>query len=56
MKDKKYYQPSHISEWAVINFANERDIEQIMRGLVECCHSRGTLFPPITTQMPLTVS
>ena len=45
MKDKKYYQPGYISEWAVIDFANEREIEQIMRGLVECCHTRGAFLP-----------
>ena len=46
MRDKKYYQPGYISEWAVINFTTERDIERIMKGLVECCHTRGTFPTP----------
>ena len=41
MKDKKYYQPGYISEWAVINFTNERGIDQIMKDLTQCCNSRG---------------
>ena len=44
MKDKKYYEPGYISEWLVINFAREGGIENIMKGLTECCASRGT-FP-----------
>jgi hypothetical protein len=46
MRDKKYYQPGYISEWAVVDFTNERGIEQIVRGLVECCNSRGTCTLP----------
>jgi hypothetical protein len=52
MKDKKYYQPGYISEWVVINFTNERGIEQIMRGLVECCNARGTFPSPRSSGRP----
>lgn len=45
MRDKKYFDPGYISEWAVINFTNERGIENIMKGLTECCQSRGTFSP-----------
>lgn len=55
MKDKKYYQAGYISEWAVITFTNERGIEQIMKGLTECCHSRGTFSPPPIMETPITV-
>lgn len=41
MRDKKYYQPGYISEWVVINYTNERGVEQMMKGLVECCNTRG---------------
>ena len=46
MKDKKYFQPGRISEWTVINFTNERGIDQMLKGLAECCHNRGTPSPP----------
>jgi len=52
MKDKKYYQPGYISEWAVIDFAKERDIEQIMRGLVQCCDARGVFSPKKPREPP----
>jgi len=48
MRDKKYYQPGYISEWVVINVANERGIEHTMSDLVECCHTRGTFSPKTT--------
>lgn len=52
MRDKKYYQPGYVSEWVVINFANEKGIEQIVKGLVECCHARGTFFVPQLCERP----
>jgi len=53
MRDKKYYQPGYISEWAVINFTNERDIGQIMKGLVDCCQTRGAFSSPKPRQLAL---
>lgn len=41
MRDKKFYQAGYISEWAVINFTNEKGIDYIIKGLTECCHNRG---------------
>ncbi|KAF9781277.1 Piwi domain-containing protein [Thelephora terrestris] len=41
MRDKKYYQPGYISEWAVINFTNENNLGPMIKGLTECCQSRG---------------
>jgi len=52
MRDKKYYQPGYISEWAVINFTNERNIEKIVGDLVRCCHDRGTFSPPKPRERP----
>lgn len=55
MRDKKYYQPGYVSEWAVINFTNERNIEQIMKGITECCHSRGSFSPLMILGTAITV-
>lgn len=54
MRDKKYFRAGYISEWVVINFTDERGLDQIMRGLARCCSDRGTLSLP-DTLAPITV-